>query len=135
MFDIQRDDGFIAVLVYAEEKFWYENVLGDKEPAVDAHKKTKEALAKIWPKAEEMVVQLSEKATDAWRSAVEQRDIEKAAKEKKEGFQNVVAAEMKDALVGEMADGSGSVRYPVVKIPEQVKAAYSFRRFFFRKAK
>ena len=135
MFDLQRDDEFIRVLASAEEKFWFENVMGDKEPEVDGHKKTKEALAKIWPKAEEKVVELSQKATDAWNSAVEQRDLEKEAKEKKQKFQNIVAAEMKDAQDGELADGSGTVRYPVVKRPEKVMAATSFRRFFFRKAK
>lgn len=135
MFDLERDDDFISVLVAAEEKFWYENVMGDKEPEVDGHKKTKEALAKIWPKAEEKVVALSEKATDAWNSAVEQRDIEKEAKGKKQKFQNIVAAEMKDAQDGELADGSGVVRYPLIVLPEKVMAATSFRRFFFRKTK
>ncbi len=135
MFDIKRDEDFIGALVKEEERFWYENVMGDKEPPVDSHRKTREALAKIWPKAEEKVVVLSDEATAAWHSAVEQRKIEKEAKESKEGFQNIIAAELKDAMVGEMADGSGLVRYPEVRMPEKVLPANSFRRLFFRKAK
>ena len=135
MYDIRRDDQFIDALVAAEERFWFGNVMADVEPPADGHKKTKEALAKIWPKAEERIVQLSDEATQAWHDKVRWGEAEAEAKKKKQEAENVLARELRDSMVGSMSDGTGIVRYPVINMAERVLPPTSFRRFFFRKNK
>lgn len=131
-FDMVRDDAFLEVLIEREERFWFDHVMADIPPEVDGHEKTKDALAKLYPDALEKIVKLSEKATEGWNRVMELKAQIRELYQEKDRLENIVRAELGDAMVGEMADGSGIVRYPTVKVSAHEVKASSYRRFYFR---
>lgn len=75
--DIARNDEFIAELEIQCEQFW-EDVLAQREPAADGHRKTIEALKRLHPRDNGKTIRLSEEAGIHWQSL---RDAKAAIKE------------------------------------------------------
>lgn len=102
---IERDQEFIDKLSKAEIEFW-ELVTGDEYPDLDNHKKTLEAIKKMWPTAEKgEEVELEDHIAQMW----DKRQKNKALIKELEG--EIQAAEIHireafgDAEFGNLSDG------------------------------
>jgi putative phage-type endonuclease len=137
--DMERNDGFIAVLEEECERFWQRVVKGDPPP-VDGSEHTTAALRRLYPADAGGRVDLPPEAVD-WAERLDVLHAEiKTREAEKEELNNRVRALLKDASEGWFPNGP-AWRYklegakPAGVIPEQEVPAYPGHRVLRRVGK
>lgn len=97
---VERDERLIALLIEAEAELWH-LVEAGTAPALDGSQATVDALAHLYPWAQEdLEVELSDEALTALRRYVELGGQIKDLTDERNAAKNVVSAELGDAIAG-----------------------------------
>jgi putative phage-type endonuclease len=107
VFDLPRNDRFIAELERRCSAFWADHVLTDLPPPIDDSERTEQALRTASPDDNGRAVALPDGfkfLRDAWDMA---EQIERTAKTAIQFYQNLVIATIGDAAYGLTFDGQG----------------------------
>lgn len=100
LYEMDRDDKAIALLVETVDEFWERYVLGDTPPPTDGHEATTKALASAFPEAEPgKVVDLTDLA-DLLPRLAEEKAAEKVHKEAAQTISNRIKAAMGEGETG-----------------------------------
>lgn len=96
--EVPRDEELIAMLIDAEQRFWNDNVIGGKAPAIDGMQSTTEALAQIYAESDgDKSVELEDGIAKALIDYQAASEAEAAAKEAKSLAGNILRDALGDA--------------------------------------
>lgn len=124
--DVPRDDAFIALLLRRTGEFWQHVVTG-REPDIDAHARTAEAIKALHPKDNGTTIRLDDEFTriDAEREALAE-EIKRLEKQKDE-LDNRLKAAIGDATFAELPTGV-SFSLKTIERKEYMAKASTFRQ-------
>lgn len=89
--EVPRDEELIKMLMWAEEQFWYDNVVEGKAPAIDGMQSTTDALAQIYAESDaDESVDLDDSIAKALIEYQAASEAEASAKEAKNRAGNIL---------------------------------------------
>lgn len=104
--DVARNDRFISYLIEREEEFW-DRVIRGNPPAADASDSTREVLMRLYPKDTGESKALSADFCELRDRRAALKAQAKEIEQELQGIDNRIKAEIGDAAIGVLPDGSG----------------------------
>jgi len=135
IFDIERDNDFIAALIEAERQFWMNHVIAGAVPVLDGEDETRRLVNAAWMPAPGKTIAITDETLLAW-DIERQRASEMAeeAKRLKNRADAYIINAMGDAQIATLPDGT-SYKRNVVSKSEYVVNATTYTELRRLKAK
>lgn len=126
VYELDRDDRAIAMLVDVVDRFWRDHVMANVPPPADAHRATSDALAAAFPSPTEGAAVPLDDVSWALDLRADAKARAKSAKEDERRADNAIKAAIGDAEIGTIAGDA------VIAWREQTRAGHFVAESTFR---